>query len=215
VSLVQSSGQPSPPRSTVADTWRWLWPDVLTRIIPLTAVPLIYTAVLHLPPSYLGLTLRSWPQQLLLGLVLGGAMALLATLYRLLVIGPGFRRPTPGDHLLQSFYYLVINGPVEEFFFRGFLLTTVARWSGWSGWGWLASTSIYALYHRLGSWSWRSIAGVALAGMVFSTLYLAQPQPPSLLTVSIVHGFTTGGFLSWGDELLYRRWQRRQRPAGG
>jgi hypothetical protein len=49
-----------------------------------------------------------------------------------------------------------------------------------------------------------------LAGLVFSLLYLAQPEPRSLLAVVIVHGLTTWGFLSLGDEVMYRLWKRRQ-----
>ena len=196
-------------RSTVADTWRWLWPDVLMRIIPLGVIPFIYIAIFHLPLSFLGLTLHNWPQQLIIGLVVGFFMVCFASTYRMFVVGPYFRRPTPGDHLLQGFYYLLINGPIEELFFRGFLLTVVTQWTGWIGWGWLVSTATYTLYHRLGKWNWRSVGGVGLAGLVFSFLYLAQPEPRSLLAVIIVHGFTTWGFLSLGDEIMYRRWERK------
>jgi membrane protease YdiL (CAAX protease family) len=195
--------------STVADTWRWLWPDVLMRIIPLGVIPFLYIAIFHLPLAFLGLTLHNWPQQLVIGLVVGFLMICFASAYRMYVVGPFFRRPTPGDHLLQGFYYLFINGPVEELFFRGFLLTVVTQWTGWIGWGWLVSTATYTLYHRLGKWNWRSVGGVGLAGLVFSFLYLAQPEPRSLLAVIIVHGFTTWGFLSLGDEIMYRRWKRK------
>jgi membrane protease YdiL (CAAX protease family) len=196
-------------RSTVADTWRWLWPDVLMRIIPLGVIPFIYIAIFHLPLSFLGLTLHNWPQQLIIGLVVGFFMACFASTYRMFVVGPYFRRPTPSDHLLQGFYYLLINGPIEELFFRGFLLAVVTQWTGWIGWGWVVSTATYTLYHRLGKWNWRSVGGVGLAGLVFSFLYLAQPEPRSLLAVIIVHGFTTWGFLSLGDEIMYRRWERK------
>jgi membrane protease YdiL (CAAX protease family) len=196
-------------RSTVADTWRWLWPDVLMRIIPLGVIPFVYIAIFHLPLAFLGLTLHNWPQQLVIGLVVGFLMTCFASMYRMYVVGPFFRRPTPGDHLLQGFYYLLINGPIEELFFRGFLLAVVTQWTGWIGWGWLVSTASYTLYHRLGKWNWRSVGGVGLAGLVFSFLYLAQPEPRSLLAVIIVHGFTTWGFLSLGDEIMYRRWERK------
>ena len=196
-------------RSTVVDTWRWLWPDLLMRIIPLGVIPFLYIAIFHLPPAFLGLTLDNWPQQLVVGLVVGIVMTCFASAYRMYVVGPFFRRPTVGDHLLQGFYYLIINGPVEELFFRGFLLAAVTQWTGWIGWGWLVSTATYTLYHRLGKWNWRSIGGVGLAGLVFSSLYLAQPEPRSLLAVIIVHGFTTWGFLSLGDEIMYRRWKRK------
>jgi membrane protease YdiL (CAAX protease family) len=208
---VSSSKSAQVARSTVATTWRWLWPDVLIRIVPLTAIPFLSIALLHLPLSFLGLTPGNWQFQFLLGLMIGICMAAFATAYRMLVVGPWFRWPTLSDHFLQGFYYLCINGPVEEFFFRGFLLTIVAQWTGWIGWGWLVSTAVYTLYHRLGKWSWRSVAGVGLAGIVFSTLYVTQPKPWSLLLVVIVHGFTTWGFLSLGDEVLYRKWKWKQR----
>src|SRR5579885_2377668 len=72
-------------RSTVATTWRWLWPDVLMRIVPLTVIPLIVIALLHLPLSSLGLTPGNWPLQLVSGLLIGLAMACFATTYRILV----------------------------------------------------------------------------------------------------------------------------------
>lgn len=195
-------------RSTVATTWRWMRPDLLFRVIPMGIAPFLYILLFHMPLSFLGLTLNHVPLHLGIGLGVGLAMAVFAAAYRMLIVGPWFRRPTAGDQLLQSFFYVVINGPVEELFFRGFLLAVVAQWTGWLGWGWLVSTAAYTLYHRLGKWSWRSVAGVGLAGIVFSLVYLIQPDPRSLLAVSIVHGLTTCGFLSWGDEALYQRWKR-------
>ena len=196
-------------RNTVADTWRWLWPDMLIRIIPLGIIPFLYIAIFHLPLAFLGLTLHNWLQQVAIGLAVGLLMTVFAIVYRILVVGPWFRWPTPSDHALQGFFYLVINAPVEELFFRGFLLAAVTQWTGWIGWGWLVSTISYTLYHRLGKWNWRSVGGVGLAGLIFSFLYLAQPEPRSLLAVVIVHGFTTWGFLSLGDEVMYRRWKRK------
>lgn len=197
-------------RSTTADTWRWLWPDVLMRILPLGLIPFAYIALFHLPLAFLGLTLGNVPRQLALGLGVGLLLAAFAAVYRMYIVGPWFRWPTLSDQLLQAFYYLFMNGPVEELFFRGFLLAVVTQWTGWIGWGWLVSTATYTLYHRLGKWNWRSIGGVGLAALVFSTLYVAQPQPRSLLAVIIVHGLTTCGFLSWGDEFMYRVWKHRQ-----
>jgi membrane protease YdiL (CAAX protease family) len=208
---VSSGNSPKVVRSTVVDTWRWLWPDVLMRILPMGLIPFLYIAILHLPLAFLGLTLHDVPQQVIIGLVIGISMAAFATTYRMFIVGPWFRWPTPSDQILQTFFYLCINGPVEELFFRGFMLAAVTQWTGWLGWGWLVSTAAYILYHRLGKWSWRSVGGVGLAGLVFSLLYLAQPSPRSLLAVVIVHGFTTAGFLSWGDEVMYRLWKRKHK----
>lgn len=201
-------------RSTVTDSWRWMWPDILMRILPMGAVPFLYIVFLHLPLSFLGLTLRDVPQQLLIGFVVGVAMAAFATTYRMFIVGPWFRWPTLNDHVFQGVFYLLINGPVEELFFRGFMLAAVTQWTGQLWLGWFVSTIAYTLYHRLGKWSWRSVGGVGLASLVFSLVYLAQPEPRSLLAVIIIHGFTTSGFLSWGDEVLYRRWKYRQSKLG-
>ncbi|HLZ64230.1 MAG TPA: CPBP family intramembrane glutamic endopeptidase [Ktedonosporobacter sp.] len=210
MSSVKSSQAPQVVCNTVADSWRWMWPDILMRILPMAAVPFLYIAFFHLPVGFLGLTLHDVPQQIELGLGVGICMAAFSALYRMYIVGPWFRRPTCNDHLFQSVFYLFINAPVEELFFRGFLLEVVTYWTGWIGWGWLVSTAVYTLYHRLGKWNWRSVAGVGLAGLVFSLVYLLQPGPRSLLAVTIVHGFATSGFLSWGDEVLYQRWKRKQ-----
>ncbi len=207
---MSSMKSPEYARSTIADTWRWLWPDVLMRILPLSIIPFLYIIIFHLPLSFLGLTLNNLHEQLLVGFLVGIPMAVFAAAYRMNIVGPWFRRPTIGDHTLQAFFYLIINAPAEELFFRGFLLTAVAQWTGWIGWGWLVSTVLYTLYHRLGKWSWRSVAGVGLAGIVFSIVYLAQPQPYSLPGVVIVHGLTTWGFLSLGDEVMYHFWRRQR-----
>lgn len=200
--------------STVVDTWRWMRPDLLTRIVPMGIIPFLYISIFHLPLSLLGLVAGNIPQQIALGTSVGVVMSIFAMSYRIYIVGPGFRHPTPKDQMLQSFFYLCINAPAEEIFFRGLILAIVTQWTGWLGWGWLASTATYTLYHRLGKWSWRSVGGVGLAGIVFSLLYLSQPEPRSLLAVIIAHGFTTSGFLSWGDEALYQRWKlRHSRPT--
>src|SRR6266581_1646779 len=208
--LVSSIKSSEVVRSTIVDTWRWMWPDLLMRILPMAVIPFLYIAILHLPLAFLGLTWGDVPAQIVTGLLVGICMATFAAVWRMYVVGPWFRWPTSGDHLLQGFIYLFINAPVEELFFRGLVWGAVTQWTGWIGWGWLVSTAAYTLYHRLGKWSWRSVGGVGLAGLVFSLIYLAQPEPRSLLAVIIVHGFTTAGFLSWGDEVMYRRWKRRQ-----
>lgn len=196
--------------NSVTDTWRWMWRDTLMRIVPMGIVPFLYITIFHLPLSFLGITSQQLPQQLILGLVVGVFMAVFAILYRMYVVGPWFRRSTANDQIVQSIFYLLINGPVEELFFRGLILAAVTQWTGWLGWGWLVSTAVYTLYHRLGKWNWRSVGGVGLAGIVFSLVYLLPAGSHALLAVIIVHGFTTSGFLSWGDEALYQRWKYRQ-----
>ncbi len=200
-------------RSTVPDSWRWIWRDTLMRIIPMGAAPFVYIALFHQHLAFLGLTLHDVPQQIALGLTVGIGMAAFAALYRMYIVGPWFRWPTVNDHIIQGLFYLFINAPVEELFFRGFMLEVIAYWTHSLLLAWLVSTAAYTLYHRLGKWSWRSVGGVGLAGVVFSLVYLLPAGPHTLLAVIIVHGFTTSGFLSWGDEVLYQRWKYRQSRA--
>src|SRR5258708_33959301 len=127
-----------------------MWPDFLMRIIPLTAVPFLYVGILHLPLSFLGLTLHDVPQQILIGLIVGILMAAFAATYRMYIVGPWFRWPTTPDHIFQSIFYLFINGPVEELFFRGFMLAAVTQWTGWIGWGWVVGTVAFYPFPRLG-----------------------------------------------------------------
>ncbi|GCF07854.1 hypothetical protein KDI_14180 [Dictyobacter arantiisoli] len=183
------------------------------RIIPMGLLPFIYILIFHLPLSFLGITQTNVPLHLGIGLSVGIGMAAFAATYRMYIVGRAFRKPTPGDQCMQTVFYLFINGPVEELFFRGLILAAVMQWSHSLFLGWAVSTTIYTLYHRLGKWNWRSVGGVGLAGVVFSLVYLFLPGPHSLLAVIIIHGFTTSGFLSWGDEVLYQRWKRIQAKA--
>ncbi len=207
-----------PKRSTPADSWRWLRLDLPMRALPLLLTPLLVAWLLRLPLAAIGLPALSWKQaaqQIGLGLAIGVPFGALTAAYRALIL-PRFRLPTLGDHLFQSSYYLFINAPAEELFYRGLVLTFVAQWSGSLALGWLVSTAVYTLYHRLGGWSWLSIAGVGIAGALFSTLYILQPAPHSILLPLVVHGLTTCAFLNLGDLAACARLRlskRRQRTV--
>src|SRR5258708_16215398 len=77
-------------RSTTADTWRWLWPDVLMRILPLGLIPFAYIVLFHVPLAFLGLTLGNVPQQLALGLGVVILMAAFAPVYPIHILVPCF-----------------------------------------------------------------------------------------------------------------------------
>jgi membrane protease YdiL (CAAX protease family) len=125
------------------------------------------------------------------GIVVGIVMTAFAATYRMKIVGPWFRRPTPADQTLQAFFYLVINAPVEELFFRGFLLAVVTQWTGWLGWGWLASTALYTLYHRLGKWNWRSVGGVSPTRCSASSS--STVSPPGASSASVMRSCTNSG----------------------
>ena len=208
-------------RNTVADTWRWAWKDTTMRVLPFAAAAGVYARLSGRGLAGIGLTGEGWRREALIGLAVGEPLAGLAAAFRRWV-APGYRLPTAADQAVQTLFYLAINAPGEEMFWRGTVQDMVVRGlrraprlhrlrpaAGLLGWA--LTTAAFGAYHRLGKWSWRSIAGVTFAGAIFGALYqwpLGGHRKPSILAATIAHGFATAGFLSWGDVSLYLR-QRR------
>jgi uncharacterized protein len=198
--------------SYVEDTWKWLWKDTLGRIVPFVAATAIYARASGTGAHGVGCTRDGWARDLVFGAMAGVPLAGLAAAYRGYV-APRYRLPTPADQILQTAFYLAVNAPAEELFWRGTVQTLAI--SGLrhlpihernaTALGWAIATVVFGAYHRLGNWSWRAVGGVTLAGGLFGAVYLATGKRRSLLLPTILHGFATAGFLSWGDVLLHRR----------
>jgi hypothetical protein len=211
--------EPSVPRSRVPETWRWVWRDITFRLAPFALATAVYARFWGGGAAGVGLTATYLPRDLLLGTLLGLPLAALAAAFRRMV-APGYRLPTAADQALQTTFYFLLNAPVEELFWRGTVQTLaiagVAALLGPGalavGIGFVLATAVFGAYHRLGKWSWRSIAGVTFAGAVFGLSYLLQPVPRSILLPSVIHAFATAGFLSWGD-VAQHWWRRRARRA--
>lgn len=203
-------------RSTVCDTWAWLWKDTLGRVLPFFAGAALYARLTGKGARGLGLTRDGWARDVLLGTAVGIPMAGVAMAFRRWE-APHYRLPTPADQAFQSAFYFLLNAPAEELLWRGTVQTAatgaLARVprlrAAAPALGWAFATASFGLYHRLGNWSWRSIAGVTVAGGLFGALYLTGPRRGSILAPTIVHGFATAGFLSWGDTALHLLAQRR------
>jgi membrane protease YdiL (CAAX protease family) len=182
------------------DTLRWVLPDLATRLVPFAAALAVIAAVWR--PAWLGLTLGDVGAQLAFGLIALPIMFALAALLQL----PLSRRrgalkvPDVPDALLQGGYYIV-NGPLEEGFFRGIVQGGVGALLGAPA-GFLVGTVSYVLYHRLGGWQWLDVAATALAGIPLGLAFWLLPGPHSLLGVSIAHVGATCGFLGPGPFLL-------------
>ena len=208
---------PAPQRSTVRDTWRWLWKDTAGRLLPFALGVAAYGRFNGAGARGLGLTREGLLRDVLVGNVAGIPAAAVAIAFRRWV-APGYRLPTPADQALQTAFYLGLNAPVEELFWRGgvqnLAIAGLRRVPGLrraaAPLGWAATTAVFGAYHRLGNWSWRSIAGVTVAGGLFGALYL-RSRRRSLLPAIIVHGYMTAGFLSWGDQALHLLRGRRHR----
>ena len=200
---------PPPVRSTLPETWGWVWKDTVFRLAPFAAAALVYAKVSGRGLRGIGLTCDELPREIGLGLALGLPMLGASIAFRAWD-APRYRLPTAADQALQSTFYFGLNAPIEELFWRGAVqnLAIDGLWrvprirSAAAPLGWALTTAVFGAYHRLGNWRWRSIAGVTAAGAAFGATYLASRRR-SLVSTIIVHGFATAGFLSWGDAALH------------
>ena len=204
------------------ETWRWFWPDVLIRLVPFWVVALV-TARFTGGLGAVGVAAppQGWLAALAVGVPVGVVMMALAMLWRG-IIAPGYRLPTSADQALQSVFYLILNAPTEEVFWRGTVqmlairgLVALGLAHGWAAaLGIAAISAIFGAYHRLGGYPWKFNIAAMAAGALFGILYVALPGP-SIVVASIVHGLTTAGYLSWGDAALHRWRLRRLRRQHG
>ena len=193
-------------RTSVADSWRWMRLDLLIRLIPLTLAPVLFSTLTKTPLTSFGLSLDHPARDLAVALPL----ALVG-----FVVAVGFaeylarrnRRwfiPDSRDLALQAGYYILLNAPVEEWFFRGFLLGGLNGWLKAPALAVVVATACFGGYHFLDRWGWRPVAGATVAGLALGLIYLWQPAPASLLAPTIVHAAITCGFLGVGPFLVFQ-----------
>ena len=177
-------------------------PDIAIRLLPMAAAFALVQAVWH--PAWIGLSFGRLDAQLTFGLVTAPLLLVAATWVQLVLAR---RRGSlgvpsgPGDATFQAAFYLV-NGPVEEAFFRGLVQGSLGALIAPPA-GFVLGTLAYVLYHRLG-WSWSDTLATALIGVPLGLAFWLLPGPPSLLGVSIAHVAATCGFLGPGPYVLWK-----------
>jgi len=193
-------------RTTVASSWSWMRLDLLLRLVPLALVPLVFSWLSGTSLRSLGLVITHPLRDLLVAIPAGLAGFAIAAAFNVYLSRRSGRWfvPTKPDLLVQSGYYLVLNAPIEEWFFRGFLQGSLARWWHAPMLGLLIATAIFGAYHFLDRWGWRPVAGATAAGLALGLIYLWQPSPASLLAPVLVHAAITCGFLSVGPYVVWR-----------
>ncbi len=189
-------------RTRIPDSWAWMRPDVLIRLLPFAAA---YALAFRLTggAAWLGLSAGKIEVQLLFGLVAAPLMFAAAVGVQLWLTRRRGALSVPagaGDAWFQAAFY-AFNGPVEEAFFRGLMQGGLAVLWGTPP-GFAIATLAYVLYHRLGRWTWSDTLATTLVGVPLGLAFWMLPGPPSLLGVSIAHIAATSGFLGPGPYLL-------------
>ncbi len=193
-------------RTTVVDSWRWIRLDLLIRLIPLAIAPLVVSRLTATPLASMGLTLAHSIRDIVVAipLAIGGFVIAAAFAEYLAQRTRRWFVPDGPDLAVQSLYYLALNAPVEEWFFRGFLQGGLSRWWNAPAAAVVVATAVFGAYHFLDRWGWRPVVGATAAGLALGLIYLWQPQPPSLLAPTLVHAAITCGFLSVGPYAIFR-----------
>src|ERR1700682_1480994 len=189
-------------RTDIPDSWAWMRPDLLVRIVPFV---LVYGVVYQLDThrAALGWSAGRLGVQLVFAAVAAPLMYAAAAGVQLwlprrrgaLSVPAGAR-----DAWFQAGFY-VVNGPVEEALFRGLVQGGLGLLWG-APVGFAIATTSYVLYHRLGRWTWSDTFATTLVGVPLGLAFWLLPGPPSLLGVSIAHVAATCGFLGPGPYLL-------------
>jgi membrane protease YdiL (CAAX protease family) len=177
--------------------------DLLIRLAPFTAACVVVYLIAK-RPSWFGLGPGELKAQLAFGLVAAPLMfaaAMIAQLWLARRRG-ALSAPAGGDDAWFQAGFYVLNGPIEEAFFRGLVQGGLGVMLGAPA-GFAVATTAYVLYHRLG-WPWPDTLATALVGVPLGVAFWLLPGPPSLLGVSIAHVAATCGFLGPGPYVLRR-----------
>ncbi len=184
----------------IPDSWAWMAPDLLRRLGPFAVA--VAVAEIGWRPTWLGLSPGRLGAQLAFAAISAPLLFVAATFVQLRLARRrgALSVPASGDDAWFQAGFYVINGPIEEAFFRGLVQGGIGVAFG-APVGFLAGTASYVLYHRLG-WPWAETLATALAGVPLGLAFWLLPGPPSLLGVSIAHIAATCGFLGPGPYLL-------------
>lgn len=188
----------------IPDSWAWVRTDLVIRLLPFTVAYAIAIYLSH-DRRWLGLGLGDVRVQLTFAALGFPFMFVAATAVQLWLTRRRGALSVPAgidDALFQAGFY-VVNGPIEEAFFRGLVQGGLSILVN-PPIGFAAATAAYVLYHRLGNWSWMETFATALVGVPLGLAFWLLPGPPSLLGVSLVHIAATSGFLGPGPYVLKR-----------
>jgi membrane protease YdiL (CAAX protease family) len=187
----------------IPDSWAWMRTDILVRLLPFTVAYAVAYRFSGGGGGWLGLGFGNAPLQLLFGAIAAPVMFAAAAWVQLRLTRRRGALSVPagaGDAWVQAAFY-VLNGPIEEAFFRGLMQGGIGHLWGPAA-GFVIATPIYVFYHRLGRWTWPDTFATSLVGIPLGLAFWLLPGPASLVGVSLAHIGATCGFLGPGPYLL-------------
>ena len=186
----------------IPDSWAWMRPDLLLRLVPFTLTFAIAFEVSG-RAAWLGFNSGNVAAQLVFAAIAAPSIFVAAAAVQLWLSRRRGALNVPAgadDAWFQAGFY-AINGPIEEAFFRGLLQGGLGVIWG-APFAFAVATAAYVLYHRLGRWTWSDTFATGLVGVPLGLAFWLLPGPPSLLGVSLAHIAATCGFLGPGPYLL-------------
>src|SRR4029077_4561694 len=185
----------------IPDSWAWMKPDLFRRLLPFVVV--VAVVEVGWRPHWLGFSTGRVSAQVTFAVIAAPILFVAAAIVQLLLARRRGALSVPadaGDAWFQAAFY-VLNGPIEEAFFRGLMQGGLSHLWGPAA-GFLVATTVYVLYHRLRRWPWPDTLATSLVGVPLGIAFWLLPGPASLLGVSLAHIAATCGFLGPGPYLL-------------
>ena len=175
-------------------------PDLLRRLLPFALVVAVVQVAWR--PSWLGVSPGRIGVQLLFAAAAAPVLfaAAMFVQLRLARRRGALSIPASGDDAWFQAGFYIVNGPLEEAFFRGLVQGGLGIALG-APVGFVSGTAAYILYHRL-RWPWAETLATTLVGVPLGLAFWLLPGPPSLLGISLAHIAATCGFLGPGPFLL-------------
>lgn len=192
---------PAIPLHTARDSLRWIGKDVLVRLLPFAIVALIWAYALAGGAESLKLSWRL--TGLDIALILGTGIPAFAacTLFRARY-WPIYSLASRRAHLIEDGYFLFLNAPAEELFFRGMLQS----WAMAIGFippavGFVCVALVFGFYHRLAGFPLPFLLLATAGGFLFGILFLLSG---TILTPIIVHFIADLALFNLGPTVLTR-----------
>ncbi len=176
----------APPLSPSADrtrtfehVWRWFRIDVPARVLPLTAIPLIWALIWGGGLDSIGLSAGFAPWAWLPLLPLSIAVALVSAEF-IRRQGASGSLATPGALALELPFFLALNPIAEELFFRGFAQGRLSELIGFVP-ALLIVAFVFGFHHALAGFQRPFLILATVGGLLFgATLLIYDSVLPAI-----------------------------------